>query len=117
MRRFKTLLLLPLAGLLSGCNLVVLSPAGDVAMQQRDLLVVSTLLMLLIIVPVMALTVLFAWRYRQSNTSAHYEPDWDHSTKLELVIWAAPLMITPSRLGGVSPAARFCRMLHSREPT
>ena len=49
--------------------------------------------MLLIIVPVMALTVLFAWRYRQSNTAAPYEPDWDHSTQLELVIWSAPLLI------------------------
>ena len=49
--------------------------------------------MLLIIVPVIALTVLFAWRYRQSNKEARYEPDWDHSTQLELVIWAAPLLI------------------------
>ncbi len=89
----RSLLLFPLAILLSGCDFVVLAPAGDVATQQRDLLVVSTLLMLLIIVPVMALTVLFAWRYRQSNTAATYTPDWDHSTKLELVIWAAPLLI------------------------
>ncbi|TPK93449.1 ubiquinol oxidase subunit II [Mesorhizobium sp. B2-4-12] len=93
MKRFGALLLFPLAGLLSGCDLVVLAPAGDVAAQQRDLLVVSTLLMLVIIVPVMALTVFFAWRYRQSNASATYTPDWDHSTKLELVIWAAPLLI------------------------
>ncbi|BAB53059.1 ubiquinol oxidase subunit II [Mesorhizobium japonicum] len=93
MKRFGALLLFPLAGLLSGCDLVVLAPAGDVAAQQRDLLVVSTLLMLVIIVPVMALTVFFAWRYRQSNTAATYAPDWDHSTKLELVIWAAPLLI------------------------
>ncbi|TPL07160.1 ubiquinol oxidase subunit II [Mesorhizobium sp. B2-4-14] len=93
MKRFGALLLFPVAGLLSGCDLVVLAPAGDVAAQQRDLLVVSTLLMLVIIVPVMALTVFFAWRYRQSNASATYAPDWDHSTKLELVIWAAPLLI------------------------
>ncbi|TGQ77754.1 ubiquinol oxidase subunit II [Mesorhizobium sp. M8A.F.Ca.ET.173.01.1.1] len=93
MKRFGALLLLSLAGLLSGCDMVVLAPAGDVAAQQRDLLVVSTLLMLIIIVPVMALTVFFAWRYRQSNASATYAPDWDHSTKLELVIWAAPLLI------------------------
>ena len=49
--------------------------------------------MLLIILPVMALTVGFAWRYRQSNTTAPYEPNWDHSTQLELVIWGAPLLI------------------------
>ncbi|TPI15690.1 ubiquinol oxidase subunit II [Mesorhizobium sp. B4-1-3] len=93
MKRSGALLLFPLAVLLSGCDFVVLSPAGDVAAQQRDLLVVSTLLMLLIIVPVMALTVFFAWRYRQSSTTATYTPDWDHSTKLELVIWAAPLLV------------------------
>jgi cytochrome o ubiquinol oxidase subunit 2 len=49
--------------------------------------------MLIVIIPVMALTVLFAWRYRKSNTSATYTPDWDHSTQLELVIWAVPLLI------------------------
>ncbi|NWN33763.1 ubiquinol oxidase subunit II, partial [Klebsiella michiganensis] len=47
----------------------------------------------LIIVPVMALVVLFAWRYRASNKEATYAPDWDHSTSLELVIWSAPLLI------------------------
>jgi cytochrome o ubiquinol oxidase subunit II len=87
------LALAALATFLGGCNFVVLDPSGDVAAQQRNLLVISTVLMLLIIVPVMALTVAFAWRYRQSNAAARYEPDWDHSTQLELVIWAAPLLI------------------------
>ncbi|UDF32185.1 UNVERIFIED_ORG: ubiquinol oxidase subunit II (plasmid) [Roseateles sp. XES5] len=78
---------------LSGCNMVVMAPSGDIAAQQRDLIVTSTVLMLLIIVPVIILTLLFAWRYRQSNKSATYEPEWDHSTRLELVIWGAPLLI------------------------
>jgi cytochrome o ubiquinol oxidase subunit 2 len=89
----RVALLVPLAALLSGCNAVVLSPAGDVAARQRDLLLISTGLMLLIIIPVLALTVLFAWRYRAANTEARYEPDWDHSTQLELAIWGAPLLI------------------------
>ncbi len=93
MSRFRPIAVLPLLLALGGCNFVVLDPTGDIAAQQRDLLVVSTLLMLLIIVPVMALTVFFAWKYRQSNTAARYEPDWHHSTQLELVIWAAPLLI------------------------
>lgn len=87
-------LIIGLAGLLvSGCQAVVLNPAGHVAAQQRDLLVISVLLMLIIIVPVMALTIWFAWKYRASNTEAKYDPEWDHSTHLELVIWAAPLLI------------------------
>jgi len=94
MNRLRILTILPLLLLaLSGCDMVVLNPAGDVAAQQRDLLVTSTWLMLLIIVPVMALTVLFAWRYRHSNRNARYEPDWHHSMRLELVIWSAPLLI------------------------
>ncbi|TWT11402.1 ubiquinol oxidase subunit II [Reyranella sp. CPCC 100927] len=93
MRLVKTLALLSLCAAVGGCNFVVLNPSGDVAAQQRDLIVISTGLMLLIIVPVMVLTGLFAWRYRHANTAARYEPDWDHSTHLELVIWAAPLLI------------------------
>ncbi len=86
-------LLLLAVAFLGGCKAVVMNPSGDVAVQQRDLIVVSTVLMLLIIVPVIILTLVFAWRYRQSNTEAEYAPDWDHSTHLELVIWAAPLLI------------------------
>ncbi len=92
LKNFRGLLLLPLA-MLAGCNMVVLNPSGDIARQQGQLIVVSTVLMLLIIVPVIALTLFFAFRYRQSNTAATYTPDWDHSTMLELLIWGAPLLI------------------------
>lgn len=78
---------------LAGCNTVVMNPSGDIAVQQSHLIVVSTLLMLLIIVPVIVLTIWFAWRYRKNNTAAQYDPEWDHSTKLELIIWGAPLLI------------------------
>ena len=84
-------LLLPL--LLAGCNFVVMHPAGDVALQQRNLVVISTALMLLIILPVIALTLFFAWRYRESNRAAVYDPDWHHSSQLEVIIWTAPLVI------------------------
>lgn len=73
--------------------MVVMAPSGDIAVQQRDLIVISTVLMLLIIIPVIFLTLLFAWRYRHSNTAATYAPEWHHSTRLEIVIWAAPLAI------------------------
>jgi cytochrome o ubiquinol oxidase subunit 2 len=78
--------------MLAGCDMLVLNPPGDVAAQQGKLVVTSTVLMLLIIVPVIVLTIVVAWRYRAANR-ATYKPNWDHSTQLELVIWAAPLII------------------------
>lgn len=86
---------------MAACKPVVLAPAGDVAARQRDILVHSTYLMLLIIVPVLLLIAFFAFRYRASNTDATYDPEWSHSTRLELVIWAAPLLIVIC-LGGLT---------------
>lgn len=88
---------LALASLLAlsaaGCQRDVLNPAGDIAVQQRNLIYTSTGLMLLIIVPVLVMIVVFAWRYRSSNRKATYDPSFDHSTSLELVIWSIPLLI------------------------
>jgi cytochrome o ubiquinol oxidase subunit 2 len=77
---------------LGACQGAVLDPAGDIARQQRDIIYISTGLMLLIIVPVMLLIVIFAWRYRKGKGGT-YDPDFDHSTGLELIIWSAPLLI------------------------
>lgn len=93
-RRIAPLAALAATAALSGCSkLVVLNPAGDVAAQQGHMVIVATVLMLIIIVPVIALIILFAWKYRQGNAEAVYEPDWHHSATLELVIWTVPLLI------------------------
>ena len=93
LKTLRGLLMLPAVALLTGCNAVLLSPSGDIAVQQRDLIIISVILMLVIIIPVIALTFLFAWRYRAANNRPDYDPEWHHSTMLELFIWAAPLLI------------------------
>src|SRR4051812_27370488 len=92
-RTVRILSAIALTLMLGGCHMVVLDPAGDVALQQRNLVIFATALMLVIVIPVIALICLFAWKYRATNHAARYEPDWDHSTQLELIIWAAPLLI------------------------
>lgn len=78
---------------LAACNTVVINPSGDIAQQQSRLIITAVALMLLIVVPVIVLTLVFAWRYRYGNKTATYTPNWDHSTRLEWVIWGAPLVI------------------------
>ncbi|GAB2587105.1 ubiquinol oxidase subunit II [Dyella jejuensis] len=93
MKAFRGLLVLAAVLSLTGCHTVLMSPSGDVALQQRNLIIVSLILMLLIVVPVIVTVLVFAWRYRANNHKAKYDPEWDHSTIVELMIWAAPLLI------------------------
>jgi cytochrome o ubiquinol oxidase subunit 2 len=78
---------------LSGCNMSVLDPKGQIGADEKTLIIVATLLMLLVVIPVIAMTLFFAWKYRASNTSATYAPNWSHSTKIEVVVWAVPCAI------------------------
>jgi cytochrome o ubiquinol oxidase subunit II len=82
-----------LALLLSGCQLDLLNPKGLIAAQEKDILIISVLLMLIIVIPVTVLTLVFAWRYRASNTKATYSPNWAHSTLLEVIWWSIPCII------------------------
>jgi cytochrome o ubiquinol oxidase subunit 2 len=94
--RYPRLLgLVPLLGtlLLGGCNMTLLNPTGQVGLEQRNLIITATLLMLLVVVPVIVMTFLFAWKYRASNTDAVYTPKWSHSTKIEVAVWTIPVLI------------------------
>lgn len=71
----------------------MLFPAGDVAVQQRNLIAIATLLMLVVVVPVIVMTIAFSIKYSARRRGHDYDPDFDHSTALELVIWSIPLLI------------------------
>lgn len=81
------------AVLLAGCQMEVLNPKGPIASDEKDLILFATGLMLLVVIPVIVLTLVFAWRYRASNTKATYAPDWEHSGKIEAVVWLIPCAI------------------------
>jgi cytochrome o ubiquinol oxidase subunit 2 len=90
-RSKRPLMLLPL--LLSGCNWVVLDPKGSIGQSEKTLLITSVVLMLLVVVPVIALTLWFAWHFRASNTKAKYRPDFAHSLGIEVTVWVIPCLI------------------------
>ena len=78
---------------LCGCAFDLLQPVGDVGRQERTLILAALGLMLLVVVPVIALTLWFGWKYRASNARAVYAPTWAHSTRIEVVVWAVPCVI------------------------
>ncbi len=105
-------MLLPLAAalLLSGCQWVVLDPKGPIGLQERSIIITATVLMLIVVVPVIALILIFAWRYRASNDKAEYRPNWSHSNTIETVVWLIPCIIIAA-LGVIT-----WRSSHSLDP-
>jgi len=86
-------IVLGFALLLAGCRFVVLDPSGPIAAKEKQLILISTALMLLVVLPVIILTLIFAFWYRASNTRANAMPTWAHSNAIEVVVWTVPLLI------------------------
>ena len=90
----------PLALLLTACNRGILDPVGPVAAQEKQILINSTAIMLVVVVPVIVATLAFAWWYRSSNTLATRSLDESYEGRLEFVVWSIPAL-TVILLGGV----------------
>jgi len=92
-----TLVLAAFAGLLvvlsRGREFAILDPKGPIAAQERTLILEATGLMLLVVIPVFILTYAIVSKYREENTKATYEPNWDHHSGLEFIWWALPCLI------------------------
>ena len=72
---------------------LVLNPKGPIGADEKDLIILATVLMLIVVLPVFVLTLYFAWHYRASNTKATYAPNWSHSGRIEAVCWLVPCAI------------------------
>jgi cytochrome o ubiquinol oxidase subunit 2 len=64
-----------------------------IAFKERKLLILSTLIMLIVVIPVFVLTAFVSWKYRAGNKEAKYDPEWDNDARLEAVWWGFPLAI------------------------
>lgn len=77
----------------SGVSIDVLQPQGEVAAKQRDLIVFTLVLALIVVVPVFFMLFFFAWKYREDNHKARYTPEWGDSKWLEIIWWGIPCVI------------------------
>jgi cytochrome o ubiquinol oxidase subunit II len=87
--------------LLASCKPAgVLDPQGPIASAERLLLINSTAIMLVVVIPVIVATLAFAWWYRASNPRAARSPDESYEGRVEFVVWSIPAL-TVILLGGV----------------
>lgn len=93
MTRFLKLMLLGSLLSLGACDWALFDPKGPVAAQQSELIIWSALIMLVVVVPVIVMSIWFPIQFRASNEKSDYQPNWEHSNLIELVVWAIPLAI------------------------
>jgi cytochrome o ubiquinol oxidase subunit 2 len=87
--------------LLASCQPAgVLDPQGPIASAELLLLLNSTAIMLVVVIPVILATLGFAWWYRSSNARAGRGSDEDYEGRIEFVTWSIPALIV-ILLGGV----------------
>jgi cytochrome o ubiquinol oxidase subunit II len=76
--------------LLQGHNIALLNPKGLMAAEQKSLIIFAAVLPLVIAVPTIAFLYYTAWKYRETNPKATYEPDRKHGKLFNVGIWLAP---------------------------
>jgi cytochrome o ubiquinol oxidase subunit 2 len=74
-------------------DFALLDPKGPIGAEELNIILIATGLMLIVVLPVIGMTIAFAWRYRASNTKAEYKPEWEHSNAIEAVVWVVPCLI------------------------
>src|SRR5215467_8773826 len=88
--------------ILASCHQAgVMDPQGPVAAAQWLLMINTTEIMLVVVVPVILLTLWVAWWYRASNGRAGRSLDWRFEGSVEFVTWSIPALVV-ILLGGVA---------------
>lgn len=82
--------------LLTGCSgqYIVLNPAGPVGREELKLIILSTVLVLIVIIPVLLMLWYFVVKYRDKpGNTAPYTPEWDDNKTMEFIWWGIPIVI------------------------
>lgn len=79
--------------ILYGGEVAILFPKGIVAREERDLLFIVQIIMLLVVGPVYVLTFVFSWKYKENHKNSKYSPEMDDHPVAEVLWWGIPLVI------------------------
>jgi cytochrome o ubiquinol oxidase subunit II len=90
-----------LALALGGCAGGVLQPRGPIGSADSIILLDAVGIMSVIVVPTIAALLAIAFWFRASNTRARYQPSFVYSGRLEIIVWAIPILVIMF-LGGLT---------------
>ncbi|TPJ14391.1 ubiquinol oxidase subunit II [Mesorhizobium sp. B2-7-3] len=88
------------SAVLTGCSGGVFDPQGPIAAGNTKILLNSLAVMLVIVIPTLVALLLFAWKFRATNSQARYDPEFVYSGRIELIVWGIPTL-TILFLGGL----------------
>ncbi len=97
-------LALILSRLLRGHNVALFNPTGLIAKQQHGLILYVAGVLLAIAIPSVFLLYFTAWKYRESNTKATYDPNMHHGKWFNFSVWAVPAVFMLSLAFVMIPA-------------
>ena len=95
LKSIHCIVLAGLAVVLAACGLAespVLDPKGPVTETERNLMLETLAIMMIVVIPVWLMAAWFIPRYRATNKKARYMPNWQ-STGLDAVTWLVPAAI------------------------
>lgn len=85
--------------LLHGKTILLLSPHGIVAHQEKQLFLTILLLGLLVITPTVLLFYFFAFRYGENRVTAKHNPDMNADIRVQVFFWAFSSLIVAFLIG------------------
>lgn len=75
-------------------KMAILSPSGEIARRQFEILSFAFWLSMFVLIPVFILLIVFSIRYRASTSKkTKYTPDWADNRTLETIWWGIPIAI------------------------
>jgi len=86
---------------LAGCARGVLQPQGPIGEADAIILLNAVGIMSVIVVPTIVALLAIGWWFRASNARARYQPRFVYSGRLEIIVWAIPVLVIMF-LGGLT---------------
>jgi cytochrome o ubiquinol oxidase subunit 2 len=84
-------LVLVIRYLVYGKNIALFNPKGFIAHEQHSLMIFTLIVLLSIFIPTLVMFYFIAWKYRESNAKASYNPGSNDGILLGLCVWAVPI--------------------------